>query len=176
MTKRKSTYPDYPDLSVDGRMAARDEILAGPFREFRVDEDPHYLGLQIARPEDPFFHAAMLQRFIDCVEKDDPVEDWTMKFLAFAFKRVLAGGPWRSVFMLPGREEPSDWSALSTEDKRGLEVLFYVRSYEERSSRSTTKAIRAAAEDLCISYESARDAYYSLKKRLSAEGESEEVS
>lgn len=112
------------------------------------------------------FHACILARFADRVYAGEAVEPWILKFLADAFTKTLAGGLLEGEIQLPGNESRWYESPWSRVERRDLNIFCCV-SNAVRVGTPVLVAIERAAEEFCVSFETARAGYYKFRAIVS---------
>lgn len=111
------------------------------------------------------FHACILDRFITQANwGEGKVDPWILRTLSEMFFKVLAGGEWNDEIRLPGRPVSSPWSQ---KEQRDLSIYCDVANAVNLQGSKPVAAIQRAADEHCVSYETARAGYYHWKNRLS---------
>ncbi|MDR7098614.1 hypothetical protein J2X04_000961 [Lysobacter niabensis] len=162
LTVQESPYPEYPSLLDDDELADCDLIFA-TVRDLaqkkmlpdRQEEALHFVKL---------YPAAVLTRFTDRVTAGEDVEPFILRYVAGVFKDVLAGKAWDDAIELPGRG--SAWGHMSPKDQRDFDLANDVWR-RHRDGARVTIALSEAAGKACVSYETARAAYYKWNKWFS---------
>ena len=111
------------------------------------------------------FYLRLIQHFVDSAYANNLPEKWVVLALADAFTKVLQGGRWEDEFPLP-------WTKVSLPFSRAeySALIIYcdiANAIKANPKQKVTAAIKEAASAHATSYEKARDAYYSHKKRFS---------
>lgn len=106
----------------------------------------------------------MIEHFMDAVYKGEAPRYFVMYQLANAFCEVLQGGRWENAFPLPWTKFPLH---LTETEHRDLEIYAEVENalYADPSA-DVTKLIEAAAKRWCVSFPTARGAYYNWRNQL----------
>lgn len=111
------------------------------------------------------FYLRLVQHFVDCVANDEVPKKWVCDAVAYSFIKVIAGGSWQDSFPLP-------WLVRvrirTRAEERALQIYCDVENRRrEHRNEKVTHIIKQAATQHNVSYESARDSYYNLKRKLS---------
>lgn len=139
------------------------ENLLAPEKE--IDELFERIRRREGTEEDlELYHAAILHRFAARVYAREPVERWIMRAIADSFCKVVYGEDWEQEFPLPGRgpKPIRPWR-----EQRDLEIFCSVSNAVNLEGEKVTEAIKQAASDAAVSYETARAAYYKWRDQLS---------
>lgn len=164
MTKRKSGS-DRWKLIPDEENPERDVWVWNPDGNDDLDDLFDRVRDGTETDEDwELFNACLLDRFISRAFAGEQLEPWIASALANAFYKVLSGGEWNAEIRLPGEPRPQirPWR-----EQRDLEIYCEVANANNIEGINVTDAIRSAADNAAVSYETARAAYYKWKGQLS---------
>lgn len=118
-------------------------------------------------PEDGgYLTAAYMTEFCEHVAQGTPVPNEIMRDIASGFRCVLLGMCWETAFELPGRPEPEPHSVLQPLDLRDFQLCGMTLRIMDENGLGVGAAMRSAAAQSNVSYETARAAYYRWIKIL----------
>ena len=92
--------------------------------------------------------------------EDGKIEEFAEKYIADAFFNILGGVPFRNALPTPFEPSISDLSAIG---ERAFKASNMVND-RKKNGEKVSKALMEVAMELNISYESARSAYYTMKR------------
>lgn len=106
----------------------------------------------------------MIEHFMDSVYKGETPRYFVMYQLANSFYEVLQGGRWENAFPLPWTKFPLHLTEI---ENRDLEMYCEVENgLHADPTADVTKLIDATAKRWCVSFATARGAYYGWRKQL----------
>lgn len=169
LKKLRSQYefgkPDW----VDDERAWGAYVLADPKG---IDD---YLGLdplRFSEQQQDEWSLRLIRCFIESVYNGETPPKYVMECLALQLEEVVRfGSPWESAFPLPWTKTPTRLTRAQFEAERIFEKIRYEhkRALERDPGTAITATIRAVADSVGVSYETAAGAYYKHRNKLKSE-------